>query len=248
MTSTSTGEQSIFSDVASVFVMHNGAWQSVDGGVSRVNVCHNFSTQAFRVLALSSERKVKGIIFFFFFFFPNNPPSTHFHSVCREYVDFFSSSSRTSQRSLSGSARHVVWRGARAQLCARASVHQISEHVARLNVAQQSPRRRHLGATTPWRARLCASERVACRCTGDHICARCCAWTRACCGATSLECHAGAGAQDQREAATRAGARRRDRRRRLADLVQSRRHASRGGLEGCAHCRAQLGQQSELQL
>jgi hypothetical protein len=69
MTSTSTGEQSIFSDVASVFVMHNGAWQSVDGGVSRVNVCHNFSTQAFRVLALSSERKVKGIIFFFFFFF-----------------------------------------------------------------------------------------------------------------------------------------------------------------------------------
>ena len=57
MSFSSTGEQSIFSDVASVFVLNHGAWQAADGGVSRVNVCHNGTAQAFRVLALSVERK-----------------------------------------------------------------------------------------------------------------------------------------------------------------------------------------------
>jgi hypothetical protein len=55
--SSGSNEQSIFSDVASVFVLHHGAWQAADGGVSRVSVWHNSGAGSLRVLALSVERK-----------------------------------------------------------------------------------------------------------------------------------------------------------------------------------------------
>jgi hypothetical protein len=55
--SSQSGEKSIFSDVASVHVLHQSAWQAADGGVSRITVWHNFSAATMRVLALSVERK-----------------------------------------------------------------------------------------------------------------------------------------------------------------------------------------------